>query len=298
MTSPDYKHLHQDFLHCMALSDEERIAILDVPRWIGYERATQVLGVLQDLMNKPKKPRMPNLLIVGDSNNGKTTLIRRFVDLHGVSYVNEDGDPVRPIVLTEAPTSADEKSLYISILERFMTPYRPTDPVSKLRYQLIHLMRACHVRMLIIDELHSVLTGTTVKQREVMNALKLLCNELCIPIVGVGTRDAVRVLHTDPQHASRFDVADLPAWQPGKGFQMLLASFEKVLPLKQPSRLHDPELSRRLFFISGGNIGNLHRLLVECAKEAIRSGKEQIDSTIIDGKKWIQPTKGYRELFG
>lgn len=298
MTSPDYKHLHQDFLHCMALSDEERIAILDVPRWIGYERATQILGVLQDLMNKPKKPRMPNLLIVGDSNNGKTTLIRRFVDLHGVSYVNEDGDPVRPIVLTEAPTSADEKSLYISILERFMTPYRPTDPVSKLRYQLIHLMRACQVRMLIIDELHSVLTGTTVKQREVMNALKLLCNELCIPIVGVGTRDAVRVLHTDPQHASRFDVADLPAWQPGKGFQMLLASFEKVLPLKQPSRLHDPELSRRLFFISGGNIGNLHRLLVECAKEAIRSGKEQIDSTIIDGKKWIQPTKGYRELFG
>lgn len=298
MTSPDYKHLHQDFLHCMALSDEERIAILDVPRWIGYERATQILGVLQDLMNKPKKPRMPNLLIVGDSNNGKTTLIRRFVDLHGVSYVNEDGDPVRPVVLTEAPTSADEKSLYISILERFMTPYRPTDPVSKLRYQLIHLMRACHVRMLIIDELHSVLTGTTVKQREVMNALKLLCNELCIPIVGVGTRDAVRVLHTDPQHASRFDVADLPAWQPSKGFQMLLASFEKVLPLKQPSRLHDPELSRKLFFISGGNIGNLHRLLVECAREAIRSGKEQIDSTIIDGKKWIQPTKGIRELFG
>lgn len=298
MTSPDYKHLHQDFLHCMALSDEERIAVLDVPRWIGYERATQILGVLQDLMNKPKKPRMPNLLIVGDSNNGKTTLIRRFVDLHGVSYVNEDGDPVRPIVLTEAPTSADEKSLYISILERFMTPYRPTDPIAKLRYQLIHLMRACQVRMLIIDELHSVLTGTTVKQREVMNALKLLCNELCIPIVGVGTRDAVRVLHTDPQHASRFDVADLPAWQPGKGFQMLLASFEKVLPLKNPSRLHDPELSRKLFFISGGNIGNLHRLLMECAKEAIRSGKEQIDSTIIDGKKWIQPTKGIRELFG
>lgn len=240
MTSPDYKHLHPDFVHCMALSPEERIAVLDMPRWIGYSRAKEILDVLRDLMDKPKRPRMPNLLIVGDSNNGKTTLIRRFVDLHGVSYVDENGDPVRPIVLAEAPTSADEKSLYISILERFMTPYRPADPVSKLRYQLIHLMRACQVHMLIIDELHSVLTGTAAKQREVMNALKLLCNELCIPIVGVGTREAVRVLHTDPQHASRFDVAALPEW--GLDFDAIDANplsqmFKaKILSLYFPDR--------------------------------------------------------------
>jgi len=294
----DYSHLHPEFLAVMAQSDEERIAVLDHPRWIGYPRARDILDVLQGLMNKPQKPRMPNLLIVGDSNNGKTTLIRRFGELCGQSYVNENGDPVRPIIIAEAPTSADEKSLYISILERFWTPYRPSDPVSKLRYQVIHLMRACHVRMLIIDELHSLLTGTATKQREVMNALKLLCNELCIPIVGVGTREAVRVLHTDPQHASRFDVAALPVWCLDKDFQRLLASFEKVLPLQRPSRLQAPETATLLHAISEGNLGNLHRLLIECAKDAIRTGKEQIDIPIIEGKQWIRPTRGIRELFG
>jgi hypothetical protein len=49
-------------------------------------------------MEKPTKPRMPNLLIVGEPNNGKTTLIRRFVDLHGQGYVNEDAEPVKPLL--------------------------------------------------------------------------------------------------------------------------------------------------------------------------------------------------------
>ena len=67
--------------------------------------------------------------------------------------------------------------------------------------------------MLIIDEFHSLLVGTPRLQRQVMNATKMLCNELQIPIVGVGTKDAIRVLHTYPQHASRFDVAELPTWK-------------------------------------------------------------------------------------
>ena len=67
--------------------------------------------------------------------------------------------------------------------------------------------------MLIIDEFYSLLVGTPRLQRQVMNAIKMLCNELQIPIVGVGTKDAIRVLHTHPQHASRFDVAELPTWK-------------------------------------------------------------------------------------
>ena len=291
-------HLHPDLLAVIDMPAQDRIRMMDSPRWIGYSRATEVMDFLQGLLIKPQRPRMPNLLLIGDSNNGKTTLIRHFVDVCGQGYVDENSEPVKPIILAEAPPTADEKALYISILERFWTPYRATDPVTKLRFQLIHLMRACHVRMLIIDELHSLLAGTAQKQREVMNALKNLCNELCIPIVGVGTSEAVRVLHTDPQHASRFEVARLPSWTLDKEFQRLLASFERVLPLQHASKLHTPELAMRLHAISEGNIGNLHRLLIECATEAINSGEERITLPIIENNKWVQPTRGIRELFG
>ena len=297
MTDRDLSHIHPDFQHVAGLSNEERIRFLYEPRWLGYPRAHEILGRMRALMEMPTRPRMTNLLIVGEPNNGKTTLVRRFVQIHGQSHVDkEEGEPHIPVVVAEAPPKPDEKGLYVSILERFRTPYRATDPAPKMRYQLIHLMRYCHVRLLVIDEFHSLLTGTPVKQREVMNALKLLCNELGIPIVGVGTAEAVRVLHSDPQHASRFDVAKLGLWDLDKAFIQLLVGFERVLPLLEPSGLNRPELARPLHAISGGNLGDLHRLLIECATEAIQCGTERITPEIIEAKSWVRPTRGIREL--
>lgn len=292
----NYEHVHPDFREVCALPAKERIAFMDQPRWIGYMAAHRVVETLRGLMEKPARPRMPNLLLVGEPNNGKTTIVRRFVELHGQGYVDENVDPIKPVILTEAPPSADEKGLYISVLERFWAPYRATDPVSKLRYQVIHQFRACHTRVLIVDEFHSLLTGTAIKQREVMNALKFLCNELMIPIVGVGTREAVRVLHTDPQHASRFDVLSIPLWELNRDFQKLLASFEQVLPLRESSGLFQPDLAQAIHAVCDGNIGDLHRLLIECATAAIEDGTERIGLQTIKNKAWVRPTRGIREM--
>ncbi|HBV28686.1 putative Transposon, transposition helper protein C [Serratia proteamaculans] len=289
-------HIHKEFRHIAELSARERIDFIEEPRWIGYARAHFILDTLQELMRKPRRPRMTNLLLVGDPNNGKTTIARRFYQSNPPLLSEDMTETTNPLVLAEAPPTADEKGLYISILERLYTPYRASDATTKLRYQVIHLLRACKVRMLMIDEFHSLLTGTALKQREVMNAIKLLCNELEIPIVGIGTREAVRVLHTDPQHASRFDVITLPSWQLNTDFQHLLAGFESVMPLRGASRLHEPELAMLLHAICGGNIGDLHRLLMECCKEAITTGQEHIDKSIIESKSWCRPTKGIREI--
>ncbi|KPY50381.1 transposase [Pseudomonas savastanoi pv. retacarpa] len=291
-----YNHIHPDFQPVMAKSAQGRIDFLYEQRWIGYPAAQKLIDLMHHLMTVPKRPRMPNLLVVGSSNNGKTTIIERFVTLHSKGYVDSDGCSVKPVISVEAPPSADERSLYCAILEKFWTPYRPTDVVPKLRFQVIHQMRNNQVRLFIIDEFHSMLAGTAIKQREIMNVIKLLCNEFVIPVVGVGTEDAVRVLHTDPQHASRFDVFPLRNWELNVDFQRFLKGFESVLPLREPSGLAHPDLASLLHTISQGNTGDLHRLLIECATEAMRSGKEKIDADIIKSKSWVQPTRGIRQL--
>ena len=289
-------HLDPKFRDILEQPPAHRLRFLDHPRWIDYRVADIVLATLKRLLEMPSRPRMPNLLIIGEPNNGKTTLVTRFRDRDGKAYVDEEGQSVKPVVLAQAPPNADEKALYISILEQFWAPYRATAPVAQLRYQTIHMLKACQTRMLIIDEIHSLLIGTALKQREVMNALKLLCNELMIPIVGVGTKDAVQVLHTDDQHKSRFDVVMLPLWKNDTEFQQLVAGFEQVLPLKHPSNLAHPDTANPLHIISGGNIGNLHKLLVECAREAIASGAERIDRRTVEKFRWMQPTHGIRML--
>ena len=116
----------------------------------------------------------------------------------------------------------------------------------------------------------------------VMNTIKLLCNELQIPIVAVGTHEAVQVLQTDPQHVSRFDVARLPLWKLDRDFQRLLVGFEQILPLKRPSSLYRKEMAQLLQTFSGGNLGDLRKLLVNCAREAIETGAEHIGIELVE----------------
>ena len=105
----EYQHVHEKFRHILFLSEKERLEFLDEPRWIGYSTANTIIDNLQGLMNKAKRPRMPNLLIIGDSNNGKTTLINHFSKKFGVTYLNDNQDAVIPIVTIQAPPSANEK---------------------------------------------------------------------------------------------------------------------------------------------------------------------------------------------
>lgn len=296
MTDAAYDHIHKKFRHIALLPDNERIEFIDTPRWIGYSRANQILDVMQDLMNKVKQHRMPNLLLIGDSNNGKTTIIQDFVQKFGESYIDED--LIIPVCLIQAPPSANEKDLYISLIDSFALPYRSSDSAGTLRAQVVHTLRETHVKILIIDEVHSMLTGTARQQRLIMNAIKYLCNALQLPIVLSGTKDAVRILHTDPQHASRFDVAELPAWQNDKEFKKLVGSFERILPLKEPSNLTERSVLNLIYSISGGNIGNVKRLINECAIDAIKSGEEHISKKMIEDKSWLRPTQGLRKIIG
>ena len=296
MTSTDYGHVHEKFRPIVLLPDNERIEFIDSPRWIGYSRANEVLDVMQGLMNKVKQHRMPNLLLIGDSNNGKTTIIQDFAKRFGQSYADED--LIVPVCLIQAPPSANEKDLYISLIDYFALPYKSSDSAGVLRAQVVHILRETHVKILIIDEAHSMLTGTARQQRLIMNAIKYLCNALQLPIVLSGTKDAVRILHTDPQHISRFDVAVLPLWQNDRDFKKLVGSFERILPLKKASNLTETAILNLIYSISGGNIGNVKRLINECAIEAIKSGDEQITKKMIEDKSWLRPTRGLRKIIG
>lgn len=296
-----YPHLHQNYKHLMELNDAARIESLDNDIWINYPKSDEVIQVLEQALNRAhKKPRVQGLLLIGEPNIGKTSIVNQFRKMHQDSSFVDAQEMTRaskPVVYA-LMTSSDEKDLYIAILEKFFTSFRPTDPLAKLRYQALALMRECHVKMLILDEIQTLLRGTASKQRIMMDVIKNLSNELMIPIVGVGTKDAALILGSDPQHTSRFDIARLSRWERDKNFRGMLAALEKRLPLKKPSALNKKEKATLLYNISRGNLGDLHRLLIECTRYAILQGIEEITEEIIRRYSWLRPTdtKSAREI--
>jgi len=289
-----YPHLSNAAAEIADFDNNRRLTFLNEPIWISYTRAERMISLFQDYMKMPKRARMKNLLVIGDSNMGKTTILERFIRMNpSVEYQDEHGiyHPRVPVVMIQAPTIADEKNLYASILNQFWTSFRPSDTTIKLKHHMYSQMRECDVQMLIIDEIHNLLDTTTVKQRQIMNAIKTLGNELKIPIVAVGINTAATILSSDPQLASRYSVVKLSTWGLDKEFLGLLKGFEKRLPLRNPSMLYGREKAPLLLKICEGNLGNLHTLLAECAKEAISEGTEEITTDIIRNNQWVRPTR-------
>lgn len=288
-----YPHLNEECQEIVHLSNQERIHHLHKEIIIEYPKIKEIHRLLKQIMDRPKKTRTQNLLITGESNIGKTSVVASFEKIHS-SYTLEDEQKmtiiVRPVILALASDSADVKDLYISVLESFWTPFNPADSLTKLRHHMFHLLQECNVKMLIIDEIHHFLRGTPKQQRNVMDALKNIGNKLMIPIVCVGLKEASLILTSDPQLSSRFDSIKLTKWELDKNFRGLLQAFEKRIPLKKASNLAEREKATLLFTISQGNLGNLHRLLTECATFAIENGVEEITIDIINQFKWVKPT--------
>lgn len=277
-------------------SDEERIKFLRTEKWVPYPRAGVVLDRMEDLLNEPRRPRMPNLLIVGESNNGKTSIAREFFRRHlPTDGIDEDAYPV---VMVQAPPVPDENRLYSNILSYLLIPFRDKDSVSQKEREVTRYLNRIGTRVLIIDEIHNVLSGSVPKQRSFMNALKNLGNSLLIPLVLIGIKDALQAVNTDMQISSRFKPIFLKRWTMDREYVRLLASIEQYLPLRKPSNLATKEIAVEVLDLSDGYIGEVIELINQAAVLAIKSGSERVTLREIKECGFVKPSlrKSYEEL--
>lgn len=291
----DTGHLAPEAKAALDLPDEERLKHVWISgQWIGYERAHQVLQRLEDLYEQPPSHRMPNILLYGDSNNGKTVIARRFKSQHPARD-DPDGETITvPVLMVEAPSKPDERRLFMSILDEICAPYRPNDNPAKLERQVLHYLRYVNVKVLVIDEIHNLIAGSLTKQREFLNLVKELGNQLQIPVVGVGTPEAIRAVGTDPQLANRFEPVELPRWKLDPSFARLLKTLESALPLGYPSGLSSRKMAGKVHSMTEGLIGEVSTLLRRAAAQAIRDGTERVTEASLSSLEWTAPSKRKR----
>ncbi|MGG6229357.1 TniB family NTP-binding protein [Tenacibaculum sp. SDUM215027] len=292
------KHLHtktRDFL--VNANNDERIDLLRKNKWIGYSKALEILGKFDELKEYPRSHRMPNLLLVGESNNGKTALLQRYMAKNQASIDENTSEAIVPVLYVQAPPEPDQKRFYNTILEALLAPYKSSEKIEIRERRTFHLMRKLNVRLLIIDEIHHILAGTISKQRVFLNTLKYISNELQISLICSGTRDAFNAIQTNPQLANRFEPKILSKWNNNEEYLRLLASFERLLPLKEESFLYEPSMAKKILSKSEGLIGEISKILELSGIFAIQNGYEKITKSIIDNIDYTSPSDRKKAIY-
>lgn len=294
--SAEYPHLHDSARTYASESDEARIRHIRSERWITYARAEAALLQLDDLLTVPKRTRMPNLLLVGPTNNGKTMILEKFRRSHPptAASATEHGAADVPVLMMQMPAAPDESRFFGAILKDVGLPHLLPARAGKRQDAAVRLLQETRVRLLIIDEVHNILSGSRLHQRRLLNLLRWLGNELQIPLVASGTAEALHAVQSDDQLANRFEPLALPRWSDGPQYRQLLSTLDVLLPLRQPSHLARPALARKILASAEGVLGEVLTIVTRAAIRAISSGTEAITVKIIDEIGFIPPSQRRR----
>lgn len=294
--SEDYAHLHASTRPLAEESAESRIRRIRTDRWITYHRAETALAAMEDLLTFPKRTRMPNLLVVGPTNNGKTMIVEKFRRSHPpfAASTTPDGAASIPVLKVQMPAGPDEPRFFGAILEELGFPHMLTERLAARQEAAIRTLRLTSVRVLVIDEVHNVLSGSRLQQRRLLNLLRWIGNELQIPLVAVGTAEALHAIQSDDQLSNRFEPISLPPWRHGEEYRLLLSTLEALLPLRQPSRLTAPALADKILSAAEGILGEVVSVVTRAAVRAVISGSEAITAKLIDETGFTSPSQRRR----
>lgn len=278
------------------IEQDERIAEVRKDFWVGYTSAKNIIADLDDLLKYPRKIRMPNIAVIGDTNNGKSFVLDRFVNKNSRPFDPNEDKTTLPIVHIKLRPKADETRLYNAILSSLFAsgPDREStdaklDRVHRLLFQL-------DTQILVVDEFQHSTCGTKQKIRELLNAIKNIGSELKMSIVIGGTPEVLNVLQSDPQIANRFQPRHLNKWNMNDDYLSLLATIQLKLKLRKDYDLSADPIAKRILLLSGGILGDMVDLLTRLAVIAIRTGTEAITEKMLKNEflkeiGWTPPSQ-------
>lgn len=275
----------------------QRIDQMKNTPWVGYESAITIRQQMDSLIRHPRIARMPNIVLIGDSNNGKSTILRNFCNRHYPADNFNAAQITLPALMVQTPSNANEGALYYEILDHLCAAGSPNEPDISKKSRLKLILEKLQLKVLVLDDLFNIASSPPAKRRQFLNAIRNLGIELQISFIASGTPETLNILAMDPSIQNRFKPVFLPRWKMDRGseFAKFILSLENSLTLKQPSAFRDARFIELMLIFSEGLLGEAVALLHLLAEQAIRTGKEMIDADDLTREKlkalhWVMPS--------
>lgn len=256
------------------LDDETRVSKILADRWVHYPQGEAALMRVAELLRGARRTRMPSLLVVGEPDVGKTTILKKFMRAHTPTFDPLTGRAASEVVAMEAPPEADEGRFYSAVLQAIGAPGGGGRVVDLER--IVHQqLKRLGVRLLIIDETNNLVIGTGAAQRKTLAALRRLSNQLDLSLACFGTMEALHALTSDPQVEGRAQPFQLTRLRNDANYATIIQAVIAFYPLRRPSNVDQP-LIDYVHELTAGSPGKTFRLLNAAAVHAIDTGEEQI----------------------
>jgi hypothetical protein len=219
---------------------------------------------------------MQNVLVHGVSGAGKSMIIEKFLRDHPME--SAPGASHRAIVSMQMPPMPTMRSFFSELLRCLDCPVIIGSKISELEHDALQQLKKIQPRLLAIDEVHHLLACAPREQRAALNVLKYLSNQLRVSIVALGTSEALHVMRTDPQIASRFESCALPGWTASDDLRRFVASFLLQLGVDPAEIVNNAVTMGYILELTGGVMGRIVELLRQAARLTIGRRSMKITS--------------------
>lgn len=248
----------------------------------GFRTMLEAIEEAHDSYGSADRPI--NVRIEGVSGVGKSSAFKVYVARH--PRRKDSTGTVVPVLLVSIPAQPTTKVLYTDMLRALGANDPGCGTADHQRARLLMLCKACHVELILIDELqHFIDRGTARSHAAVADALKSLLDDLEIPCVLGGAPRGRKLFELNNQLRNRFTrVVSLRPFdgttEEGLGsllgyLTVLIDGFEENIK----SFLLDPQVTQRLFYATDGIPRLIADFLLEFRKQVIKN-KHQADLDI------------------
>lgn len=257
--------------------------------YVSFDTFSEILQQMEQAMQLYRQTGIVrNLVVIGESGCGKTSLARSFCARYPRQHLFER--TVTPVVLIEVPSVGTVGSLARQILEALGDPFpekgRVIDQTARIRL----LVKNSKTEMLVLDEAQHVYDrGQSKSQYATADWLKNLLNSIEIPVVLLGIPRLENLLRVNVQLRRRFSAPLILSLGNPDEPQFLEASFDvlnallPVLPLPlSRGDMSVQELTRRIYYATDGRVGYLKKLLAAALEKTWEIGGEEITQSDLE----------------
>ncbi|WP_226698493.1 TniB family NTP-binding protein [Qipengyuania flava] len=251
---------------------------------LPYPRMLECMWAFENMLQlglETKGQPQLGMRVFFETGTGKTTSARQ----HALLKQATAATGTIPVLLASLSTKGTAKQLYVSIMSALGDGFAMAGTETTLRLRTMKALREKGVQLLILDEAHH--PGRSGFSGDITAELKLMLDMGELPIVLLGTDEAVPIIGADKELAGRLmapcRLGSLDwAMEDERGlWTEFLASLDQEMVREGISRelvgIADPDVAEALNTTCGGVIGRIMRIMLTAIPLAANDGRDSID---------------------